>query len=244
MILERPIAMSIAGFDPSGGAGILADIKTFEQLNVQGFGVLTANTIQNDREVKDVKWMPIEDILGQLDVLLESFEVNYFKIGIVENSDVFTELKKRIIKHNRQAKIIWDPVLESSSGFTFFNNNLPIKELLKHVYLITPNLPEFEKLFANEREALEYSKNCNIYLKGGHHETEKGIDYLYSGATKTLFSSGEQDVYPKHGSGCVLSSAITAYLAKQEDLEISCEMAKTYTENYLSSSPSLLGQHS
>ncbi len=244
MILERPIAMSIAGFDPSGGAGILADIKTFEQLNVQGFGVLTANTIQNDREVKEVKWMPLEDILGQLDVLLECFEVSYFKVGIVENSEVFTELKKRIIKHNRHARIIWDPVLESSSGFAFFKNELPVKDLLKHVYLVTPNLPEFEKLFENEKEAFACSKSCNIYLKGGHHETERGIDYLYSDGTKILFSSGEQAVYPKHGSGCVLSSAITAYLAKGEDLEITCEMGKIYTENYLSSSASLLGQHS
>ncbi len=243
MTLERPIAMSIAGFDPSGGAGILADIKTFEQLGVQGFGVLSANTIQNDREVRDVRWMPLEDILGQLDVLLEFFEVNYFKIGIIENSRVFTELKKRIIKHKPDAKIIWDPVLRSSSGFTFFNNELPVKELLRHVYMITPNMPEFEKMFVNEEEVMACSMSSNIYLKGGHHETEIGIDYLYSNGMKTMYSSGDEVLYPKHGSGCVLSSAITAYLAKGEDLEIACEMGKMYIERYLSSSTTLLGQH-
>jgi len=239
----RPIVMSIAGFDPSGGAGILADIKTFEQLNVQGFGVMTANTIQNDKEVVSVKWIPIEAILEQMDILLKRFEVGYFKIGIIENSEVFTTIKKHIIQYNPEAKIVWDPILKSSSGFTFFKNEIPLKDLLELVYLVTPNLPEFEKLFVDEESVLEHPAASNVFLKGGHSETRKGFDHLYSEGVRTVYSPGNGMVYPKHGSGCVLSSAITAFLAKEYSLPVACREGKKYTEQYLSSGTGLLGSH-
>jgi len=243
MKFNGPIVISLAGVDPSAGAGIFADIKTFEQLKVYGMGVVTANTVQNESEVKQVKWLPVEDILAQLDVLLDKYPVNYFKVGIIENSEVFDAVKKHIMKRNPKAKIIWDPILKSSSGFPFFKNTLSAEDLLKDVFLITPNLPEFETLFANEEEAKKISRTCAIFLKGGHSKTKTGTDYLFHNGKKTELAGTNEIVYPKHGSGCVLSSAITAYLAKGYTLEEACEKGKRYIEHYLASNPSLLGWH-
>ena len=239
----HPIAMTIAGFDPSGGAGLLADIKTFEQCGVYGFGCATANTIQDDQYVDRVIWHPIEIVLDQIDILLKKYSVTYFKIGIVENSEAFSVIKTHLISKTPHAQIIWDPVLKSTSGYTLFKNDLPLESLLKDTSMITPNLREFTALFNSEEEALLYSHQCDIYLKGGHSEDEKGVDHLYSKGIKTSYSAGIQEVHQKHGSGCVLSSAITAALASGHGLQKACRLGKSYTELFLSSHPSLLGWH-
>lgn len=238
-----PVAVSIAGFDPSGGAGVLADIKTFEQCGVYGMAVATANTIQDDRQVFHVDWMPADTILRQLDVLLQRFNPGHFKIGIIESSRTLQAVTEHIREFNPVAQIIWDPVLKSSSGYCFFENNAAPETLLENIFLVTPNLPEFETLLGDDDRALEYSANCHIYLKGGHSEAEKGVDHLFSNGIKTSFSAEKGGVYDKHGSGCVLSSAITAALASGHDLHGSCRLGKRYTEQFLSSHQSLLGWH-
>ncbi|ELR68165.1 Phosphomethylpyrimidine kinase [Fulvivirga imtechensis AK7] len=239
----HPIAMTIAGFDPSGGAGLLADIKTFEQCGVYGFGCATANTIQDERRVDKVMWHPLDTILDQINILLKKYSVTHFKIGIVESCEVFSAIKTHLISQNPRAQIIWDPVLKSSSGYTFLKNNLPLENLLKDVSLITPNLPEFNTLFGSEEKAFQLSHVCDIYLKGGHNESKVGVDHLYSKGIKISFSAGLHKVHQKHGSGCVLSSAITAALATGHGLQKACRLAKNYTELFLSSHPSLLGWH-
>lgn len=238
-----PCTMTIAGFDPSGGAGLLADIKTFEQLDVYGFGVMTANTLQDEERVRKVDWFPVKSILEQMDVLFNKYRIRYFKIGIVENSKMFTTIKEHVMAYDAEACIIWDPVLKSSSGYSFFENNMKLEKLLQHVFMVTPNLPEFNTLFKSEEDALAYSELCNIYLKGGHSEKAQGVDYLYNEREKTSFSADIPVVYPKHGSGCVLSSAITASLAMGHNLHDACRMGKNYTERFLSSHHSLLGWH-
>ncbi|MBL6445158.1 hydroxymethylpyrimidine/phosphomethylpyrimidine kinase [Fulvivirga sp. 29W222] len=239
----HPIAMTIAGFDPCGGAGLLADIKTMEQHGVYGLGVATANTVQDENKVYSVNWHKTEVILEQLNVLLKKYEVDWVKVGILENSQCFAAIKRLLQKHNPEIKIIWDPVLRSSSGFQFFENDQELSTLLKGVYLITPNLPEFETLFKEEKKAVDASYLCNIYLKGGHHEKSPGTDYLFSQGNKMTFAANTVSIASKHGSGCVLSAAITASLALGQGLPQSCISAKTYTEKFLSSHSSLLGWH-
>jgi hydroxymethylpyrimidine/phosphomethylpyrimidine kinase len=236
--------MSIAGYDPSGGAGVLADVKVFEQHKVYGFAVITSNTLQNDSEIKAIDWIPVEDIIKQIDVILEKFEVTVFKIGIVEDSQMLIELKKHVLSKNPETKIIWDPVLMSSSGFKVFANDATLKELLENIYLVTPNLPEFEKLFGSSEKAFEISATTAVYLKGGHNEhAQKGVDELFFKGEKITFHPEGKDISSKHGSGCILSSSIAANIALGMDIKEACKKAKAYTEHKLSSNKSLLAYH-
>lgn len=243
MNIVKPTVLSIAGFDPCGGAGILADIKTMEQNGVYGLGVITANTIQNEELVYDVKWEEPNYIVKQIDVLIKKYSIQWVKIGIIENSEVFSSIKAHLLTSNPEIRIIWDPVLKSSSGYPFFKNELVLEDLLKNVFLITPNLPEFNALFTSEQHALEVSAYCNVYLKGGHSSDQKGVDHLFSNGKKIDFETKKGDLEAKHGSGCVLSSAITAALARGHVLSEACLSAKTYTEQFLASDRSLLGWH-
>lgn len=243
METNRPVVLSIAGFDPSGGAGVLADIKTFEQHQVNGMGVLTANTFQTDTEVKAVDWIPVSQIKEQIKLLMQRWHIEWFKIGIVESSEVLQQLLRFIIQQQPEAKVVWDPVLRSSSGFDFFKSEHQLPELLEHITVLTPNLPEFEVLIGSEEKAVDLSHETMIYLKGGHRaEAQLGQDVLYWKGGKYILEpslSGQ----PKHGSGCILSSAICANLALKVPAPLAFEKAKRYIEKVLSSNPTLLGWH-
>ncbi|GAA0894350.1 hydroxymethylpyrimidine/phosphomethylpyrimidine kinase [Fulvivirga kasyanovii] len=239
----QPVALTIAGYDPCAGAGLLADIKAMEQHGVYGMGTVTANTLQDEDKVYQVNWHKTDVILNQLNILLDRYNIQWVKIGIIEDSKSFSAIKNHLFTHNPEIKIVWDPVLRSSSGFQFFENNQELDGLLENVYLITPNLPEFKTLFKDEETAVKASFQCNIYLKGGHNEGSPGTDFLFCQGNKMTFTANTTSVSPKHGSGCVLSAAITANLALGLDLPQSCISAKTYTEKFLSSHSSLLGWH-
>ena len=242
-VFKRPVVMSIAGFDPSAGAGILADIKTFEQHKVYGLGVITANTIQSDKDVKEVQWIAVSQIKEQIKLLMENWDVEWFKIGIVESSDVLQEVLRCIIHHNPTAQIVWDPVLRSSSGFPFFKTDHNIASLLRYIAVLTPNVPEFKFLIGSDEKALELSQHTMIYLKGGHREdSQVGQDLLYWKGVKHVFDP-QIITTPKHGSGCVLSSAICANLALNIPPISAFKKSKQYIEKILSSNPSLLGWH-
>src|ERR1700757_2780075 len=115
----RKYVLSIAGFDPSGGAGILADIKTFEGNKVYGLGVISANTFQNDKEFKKVDWIPVEKIIEQIDILKTRFEFEYVKIGLIENLEVLNVIISHLTSHIPHLNIIWDPILKASAGYEF-----------------------------------------------------------------------------------------------------------------------------
>jgi hydroxymethylpyrimidine/phosphomethylpyrimidine kinase len=247
---SRPNVLSIAGFDPSAGAGILADIKTFEQCDVYGMGVVSALTYQNDNSFEKVEWLSITQIITQIEVLQKRFQFDYIKIGLVKNLEILNQLISYLTSQISYPKIIWDPILKASAGFEFHNNineNL-LEKICKQLYLITPNIPEALQLGEyNEAEAnANYlSKFCNVYLKGGHSNENKGTDLLFLTNGKQIpLQSETNNIFSKHGSGCVLSSAITANLAKGLSLEEACSEAKKYITYFLSSTNSLLGYHS
>ena len=249
MEANRPIVLSIAGFDPCGGAGILADIKTFEQHKVYGFAVNTAQTLQTENHFIAIKWEVEKDILTALEILMNQYDVAAVKIGIVENISRLKNIVSFIHQKKTAIKIIVDTVFKSSSGFDFWNetiNEEVILEILSKVFLITPNYNEVLQLTpsADAKEAAQrISSHCNVLLKGGHNDEEKGVDYLYSKTSVVKIASGNTDVSAKHGSGCVLSSAITANLALGFELQIACSNAKKYIEQFLSSNKTLLGYH-
>ena len=249
MEANRPIALSIAGFDPCGGAGLLADIKTFEQHKVYGFAVNTAQTLQTENHFISIKWEAENDILTALETLLNQYDVTTVKIGIIENISQLKNIVSFIHQKKAAIKIVVDTVIKSSSGFVFWNEQINEKILmgmLSEVFLITPNYNEVLQLMpsANAKEAAQrISAHCNVLLKGGHNNEEKGVDYLYTKNSVAKLDSVNSDVFAKHGSGCVLSAAITANLALGFDLQIACIKAKKYIEQFLSSNKTLLGYH-
>ncbi len=252
---KRPYVLTIAGFDPSGGAGIIADIKTFEALQVYGLAVCTANTIQNDIAFKACHWIAVEVIINQIEILFDRFDIAVVKIGIIQNWVVLNEVIDVLLKKKSELKIVLDPVLKSSSDFNFQNTLLQSKstndhqfdQILNKIYVLTPNYYEIEKLYADKsiEETIQYiSTKTNLLLKGGHRKEDIGKDELFTTAGKyfTLHPKGQNNS-EKHGSGCVLSSAITAQLALGFPLLKSCCRGKRYTEMLLSSNKSLLGYH-
>ena len=248
MVNNRPYILSIAGHDPSGGAGLTADIKTFERLKCYGLSVCSANTIQNDQDFYDCHWTPLAHMKKQIDVLWERFSIDYVKIGIVENWTILLELVDYVREKNPQVKIVLDPVLKSSSNYTFHSSSdSEFLQLLPKLFLITPNRQEIENLFGDlsikETVDIIHSKT-NVLLKGGHFEDSIGEDILYpaTGETQHFFPQSTTCT-PKHGSGCVLSSAIASHLALGFSLSESVKKSKSYVESFLNSNTSLLGYH-
>ena len=243
---QRPYVISIAGLDPSGGAGLLADIKTLEQNQVYGFGVCTALTVQTDNQVLQVNWLSSAEIINQIEPLVKKFKVAACKIGIVQNWEVLLEVLQYLKTALPGLPIVLDPVLKASDGFAFQANLKNWQTILPFLTVFTPNYEEWQQLEANhnpEESATRLSSTCAILLKGGHHPQHPGIDFLYEDGACTAIPPTLPTIYKKHGSGCVLSSAIAANLAKGYTLTESCQRAKHYTEQFLSSSPTLLGHH-
>ncbi|WP_282085503.1 hydroxymethylpyrimidine/phosphomethylpyrimidine kinase [Aquimarina algiphila] len=254
---NRPYILTIAGFDPSGGAGLVADVKTIEAIKGYGLAVCTANTIQNDIELKTCYWVDVEVIKHQIEILFDRFTIEFVKIGIVQNWNVLNEIIDVLIEKNKKIKIVLDPILKSSSDFDFHKSNndssdLDVKQnnfeqILEKIYLLTPNYQEIEKLYTDktiEETIVHISNKTNLFLKGGHREENVGKDELYTRKGKRFtLNAKEQNVSEKHGSGCVLSSAVTTYLGLGFPLLKACFRAKRYTEKVLSSNDTLLGYH-
>lgn len=239
----RPIVLSIGGFDPSAGAGVLADIKTFEQINVYGLSVLTANTLQTDISFFSLDWSPVESVVLAVEKLCERFHFDYVKIGVVPDFQYLHQIIKSIKHLNSNVKIIWDPVIRSSSGRQFLNyaGIGEVEDVFSKLFLITPNLEEYEVLLA--KCGPQIFQNTKVLLKGGHKIEGLGQDILILDNKRFVLDPQQISSFGKHGSGCVLSSAITAYLAKGIGLLEACKLAKRYTLNFLKSNETLLGYH-
>ena len=245
---KRPHILSIAGFDPSNGAGFVADIKTFEALKCYGLSVCTGNTIQNDVEFTNCYWTPINIIKEQIEILFKRFKIDVIKIGIVENQVTLSQIIDFLLELNSKVKIVLDPVLKSSTDFEFQNNfdASLFDEILKKIYLITPNYQEIENLFPEKtiEETIGHIRTkTNLYLKGGHNEAALGVDYLYTNKKEYILNPKKINFSEKHGSGCVLSSAIAGNLAQGYPILKAAFRGKRYVEKILSSNKTLLGYH-
>ena len=239
--------MSLAGLDPTGGAGLLADIKTFEAYRLNGLGVCTALTAQTADEFLGVEWIPAEKILAQALPLLEKYPVKFCKVGVVAHPNVLLEVLPAMRNARPGIQFILDPVLKASAGYVFHAAIFSQWEaVLEHIHLLTPNYDEaiaMSGLPCGESAAKKMSSKCAILLKGGHRVDKPGWDTLYTSFEQTDFEPVTAAVPPKHGSGCVLSAAITAGLAKGLSLTEACKAGKDYTLRFLQSSEALLGHH-
>lgn len=249
MEAKRPVVLSLAGLDPSAGAGLLADIKTFEQHKVYGLGICTAQTIQTAERFFSIRWEKTSNILDAAELMLKHYEVEAIKIGIVENMEVLDKIISFIHKKNGAIKVVLDPVIRSTSGFDFWKGAIDkskLQNVLAKVFLITPNYNEIKQLsaVADAKEAAkELSAFCNVLLKGGHNNQEPGTDYLFMQNEIERLKPSVKKVFAKHGSGCVLSSAIAAHLALNADVRTACKNAKIYIEQFLNSNETLSGYH-
>jgi hydroxymethylpyrimidine/phosphomethylpyrimidine kinase len=246
----RPMTLSIGGWDPCAGAGLAADIKTFEINQVTGMGICSAITCQAHNRFDSLEWTSVNLIDSQLSSLLSSYSFKAAKFGIVESLDVVELCVNRLLEHNPDIHIIWDPVLKASAGYSFHNdvNNDKLFGLLRKIDLLTPNKPEAEFLFGTSdarkiQDIVKTFELCAVLLKGGH-SNDNANDLLIN-CTSVIEISGERfnNNPGKHGSGCVLSAAICAQLAKGKSLKTACGQAKRYVERFILSSNHLLGKH-
>jgi hydroxymethylpyrimidine/phosphomethylpyrimidine kinase len=246
---NKPYVLSIAGFDPCGGAGVLADIKTFEQTEVYGMSVCTAITYQTEDLFSGLKWLSWNEIASQLLLLLSRYQFKAAKIGLVKDEKMLQKIILTLKAEMPQIRIIWDPVLCASAGYSFSQNFQwkGMQNILDQITVLTPNWDEAKQL-SNCKSGLAAGKklalNTNILLKGGHNDMDKGVDYLIKHTGEVIkFPPVTTSAPSKHGSGCIFSASLTAFIANGFDLEKSCRFAKAYTYSYLQSSPDLLGTH-
>lgn len=254
---RRPGILIFGGFDPSGGAGILADAKTAEALRVSAAGCVTAQTVQSAVRAQRVQWTDDGLLAEQLERLLADAPLAEtppaaVKLGLLRDAGQARLLLDRVHRAAPGAPVVWDPVLAASAGLDFHGGREAFagwRELLDRVALFTPNRDELTRLVpdrAPEEAAAALAgehPGLTVWLKGGHDPARPGLDRLYTGGKVRVLAPRTPGVSPKHGSGCVLSTAAAAYLARGYDRQRAALRAKRYTERFLASSPDLLGHH-
>jgi len=244
---SRPFVLTIGGFDPTGGAGVLADIKTAERLRCYGMAVLTANTAQREDKVIEVNWLSHKFIQAQCEAL-KHIEFKAIKIGIVHNVEMLTHVIEITTKYWPKATVIWDPVLKASDNTSFFDfdSKTDYNNILPKISIITPNSIELSWLsnLVNLEDSLDLLRTkTNIYLTGGHNKDKIGVDYFAdeSGVKKLNPKAGTYT--PKHGSGCILSAALASNIALDFPMHLVLLKSKRYIEKVLGSNKTLLAYH-
>ncbi len=237
-----PRALTIAGSDSGGGAGIQADLKTFSALRCFGMSAITALTAQNTVEVSGIYPIPPEFTCQQIDAVFTDIGVDAVKIGMLHSPKVIELVVERLKKY-RCDSIVLDPVMISKSGDKLLKDdaiNTLKQKLIPLATIITPNLPEASVLLGRPVQTMDDMYGAcrglsllgcdNILLKGGHLTGDKSIDLFYSRTENKIIELDQTRIATdnSHGTGCTISSAITAYLARGNDIETSVKKAKEY----------------
>jgi hydroxymethylpyrimidine/phosphomethylpyrimidine kinase len=237
--MSIPKALTIAGSDSGGGAGIQADLKTFSAFRVFGMSVITAVTAQNSVGVQGVFDLPPEFVGRQIDSVLADFGADAVKIGMLSTSPIIGAVADRLRAY-RPERIVLDPVMIAKSGNPLLQPDARtalIKELLPLALVVTPNLHEAEALagmpVTTERDMEEAARRIlalgprNVLVKGGHLR-DSATDILWNGRDLSRFTAPRLDSTNTHGTGCTLSSAIAAGLARGHALRDAIGEAKAY----------------
>jgi hydroxymethylpyrimidine/phosphomethylpyrimidine kinase len=239
--MTTPIALTIAGSDSSGGAGIQADLKTFAAFGVYGASVITALTAQNTQGVRGIHPVPSDFVTAQLEAVFDDLDVLAVKIGIVAQPATIEAIAAGLSRW-KPKHVVLDPVMVATSGDRLLSADA-VKRLRCDLFplatLITPNLPEAaalleenvasdEAAIAGQGRRLLASGARAVLIKGGHGQGSESIDYLFTSNAVTAFPAPRIATANTHGTGCSLSSAIAANLAKGEPLEQAVGHAKTW----------------
>ena len=245
-------ALSIAGSDSGGGAGIQADLKTFAAVGVYGATVVTAVTAQNTREVRAIHDVPASIIAEQLDAVFDDICIHAVKIGMLSRPEVIETVVAALDRH-RVLNVVVDPVMVAKSGDKLLDDDAVTvlrEHLIPRATVITPNLPEAaellgEVLISQEEAMCGVGERLlalgaqGVVLKGGHLMSSQSPDLLLYGKHSQWFTSPRIDTRNTHGTGCTLSSAIAGYLARGCPLPQAVEHAKTYVQNTISTADDL-----
>ena len=246
---KLPVALTIAGSDPSGGAGVQADLKTFTSLGVYGQAVITSLTAQNINEVTAIRDIPPEFIGQQIDTLHNDLGFDAVKTGMLSNRKVISTVTEKV-KEYRINNLVVDPVIISTSGTVLLKDNainLLKSDLIPKCLLLTPNIHEAEVLTGIKLKCPDEIKKAAIELrdlgcpyvliKGGHSkDTESSNDLLYDGKNFREFRAKRIKGINLHGTGCTFSAAICAGLAAGKSIEDAITSAKKYISASLKSS--------
>ena len=248
-------ALSIAGSDPSGGAGLQADLKTFSALGVYGATAITAVTVQNTAGVKYVHALPPQVVYDQIVTVMEDIMPDAVKIGMVNDAETLDAIVRALTLH-RPRFLVVDPVMVATSGCALMQADaLQVMEerLLPMADIVTPNLPEAWTLAGTDSSVDEAAQAIlrlgvkALLIKGGHAEGTTKTDYLYvsddDGVKRTEFSSATVDTFNTHGTGCTLSSAIAAMLARGHGMEEAVRQAKMYLTEALKAGADVVVGH-
>jgi hydroxymethylpyrimidine/phosphomethylpyrimidine kinase len=239
--MTTPIALTIAGSDSSGGAGIQADLKTFAALGVYGACAITALTAQNTRGVSGIHLVPADFVTAQIDAVFGDLDVNAVKIGMVAQLATIDAIMAALTRWSPR-HVVLDPVMVATSGDRLLAADAVEalrKKLIPRVSLLTPNLPEAAALLdepvaeneaAIERQgfALLAMGAPAVLIKGGHGQGAESTDYLIRGSGTIALAAPRIATANTHGTGCSLSSAIAACLAKGTDMETAVRDAKAW----------------
>jgi hydroxymethylpyrimidine/phosphomethylpyrimidine kinase len=239
--MTTPIALTIAGSDSSGGAGIQADLKSFAALGVYGASVITALTAQNTQGVTGIHQVPADFVTAQIDAVFSDLDIGAVKIGMVAEIAVIGAIAAGLAKW-RPKHIVLDPVMVATSGDRLLRADAVEalrRKLIPMASLITPNLPEAaalldepaatnENAIAGQGKRLLALGSRAVLIKGGHGQGADSTDYLIAASGTIPLSAPRVASRNTHGTGCSLSSAITAGLAKGEDMETAVRNAKAW----------------
>lgn len=235
-------ALTIAGSDPSGGAGIQADLKTFSACGCYGATVIVAVVDENTIGVTDVHPIPVSFVTGQIKSVLDDIGADAIKIGMLHSSELILAVKETLQVYNIK-NIVLDPVMVATSGDKLLQDEAIgtlKRELIPHVRIITPNIPEAEILLGKKIKDqkdlrlvvkdLSFNKSVSVLLKAGHLTNNELTDVFYNAETDEILELTSKRINTKntHGTGCTFSSAIAAFLAKGKLLNESVILAKDY----------------
>jgi hydroxymethylpyrimidine/phosphomethylpyrimidine kinase len=244
--------LTIAGSDSGGGAGIQADLKTFEAHRVYGLSVVTALTAQNTRGVTAVHEAPVEFVVAQLDAVLADLGADAIKIGMLASAEIADAVGERLeewLPKLGHPPVILDPVMVAQSGDALLHDDAIAviqRRLLPLATLVTPNLPEASRLVGRGVESEDEQAGAAAELaliaraalvKGGHRASGDLVDVLAFGGEEIRFCHARVDTRATHGTGCTLSSAIAARLARGEALVTAVGGAIDYLEGALRRAP-------
>ena len=249
---ELPVAVTIAGSDSGGGAGIQADLKTFAALGVYGASVITALTAQNTREISGVLDVPEGFVTRQIDAVYSDLAVAATKIGMLARKEVVTAVAEGL-RRWRARRVVLDPVMLSSSGTRLLSADA-VETLVQLLFpiadLVTPNLPEAaallgeglaadESAMARQGEKLMRLGARAVLIKGGHGSGAESVDLLIDETGVARHAAVRVATRNTHGTGCTLSSAIAAGLARGQSLRDSVRSAKLYLTGALAAADRL-----
>ncbi|MDR1573747.1 MAG: bifunctional hydroxymethylpyrimidine kinase/phosphomethylpyrimidine kinase [Clostridiales Family XIII bacterium] len=231
--------LSIAGSDPSGGAGIQADLKTMCALGVYGMAAITAVTVQNTQAVYDVQEIDASIVAGQIKAVFDDIRVDAVKVGMASSAPIIRAIHAGLTTFRAQ-NIVVDPVMVSKSGYRILREDAvaALCDLVAIADVVTPNIPEAEILcgfpieteadMRRAAEAIAALGARNVLVKGGHRAGEDASDLLFADGVFTFLRTARIDTENTHGTGCTLSSAIASRLAHGDGAETAVRAAKDY----------------